>query len=90
MAKESKAEKMGVMEKENNAKGRPDKSMAGKYSLKEEVPQGMKDPKAPGEKSMGGDKKSGHMGHSSMGHAVKHLEKETERYMKNQHSGKKM
>lgn len=82
---ESKAEKMGVMEKEHNMKGSPKKSPD---SVKSQLPEGMKAPKDPGEKSMGGVKKSGHMGNTSMGAAVKHLSKETERHMKNQHSGK--
>lgn len=87
MAKESKDEKAGVMEKERDSKGHPEKR---ELSPKSELPEGMKKPAAPGEQAMGGVKKSGHMGNESMGKAVKHLNKETERHMKNQHSGKRM
>lgn len=48
-------------------------------SVKSERPEGMKAPKDPGEKHMGGDKK-GHDGMKAhMGRAVEHLERETER-----------
>ncbi len=87
MAKESKDEKAGVMEKERDSKGSPKKSPLAREN---ELPEGMKKPAAPGEQAMGGVKKSGHMGNASMSAAVKHLNKETERHMKNQHSGKRM
>lgn len=72
----SKTEKMIPAEKEMQAKGHPEKKAP---SVKSELPGGMKAPKEMGENKMGGDHKGSHMGHDSMGHAARHLERETER-----------
>lgn len=86
------------MEKEEQAKGRPDKAP---LSVKSTLPGGMKDPVDSGEHGMGGVHKGGdestHIGHASMAHARRHLEKETERgahvaevagHMMHEHSGR--
>lgn len=72
----SPAEAKIPMEKEMQAKGRPEKSP---LPVKSTLPMGMKAPKESGENSMGSVKKDGHMGHDTMGHAARHLERETER-----------
>lgn len=77
---ETKEEAKIVGEKEKSFKGHPDKH---EYSVKEELPSGMKKPvdKEDAPSKMGGVHKSGdaHIGNAGMGHARKHLERETER-----------
>lgn len=82
MSKAKSSEEAGIpAEKEKQAKGSPEKKQP---SVKSTLPEGLKAPKDPGEKHMGGVKKGSdaeamHMGHAGMGHAVRHLERETER-----------
>ena len=102
MAKAKAADEAKIpMEKEKQAMGRPEKKMP---TVKDTLPEGEKAPKDSGEKKMGGVHKgstehemSTHIGHAGMGHAVKHLERETERgahtakvcgEMAHEHSGK--
>lgn len=77
----SSEEKMIPAAKEMQAKGSPEKKIP---SVKDTLPGGMKAPKDSGEKRMGGvhkgsDAEANHMGHAGMGHAIRHLERETER-----------
>lgn len=77
----SKEEGMIPAEKNVQAKGTPEKKAP---SVKSTMPEGMKAPKESGENRMGGthkgsDAEANHMGHAGMGHAVRHLERETER-----------
>ena len=80
-AEEAKVEGM----KDMQARGAPDKKA---YSIGSDLPEGMPTPhdKEDAPSKMGGVRKSGgmgsadtHMGHSGMGHAVGHLERDTER-----------
>ena len=73
----SAAEAAIPREKEEQASGRPDKK---ELSVKSTLAEGEHAPKDTGEHGMGGVHKSGgHIGHDSMGHAARHLERETER-----------
>lgn len=85
------------MEKEDQARGRPEKAQP---SVTSTLPEGMKNPMNTGEHGMGGVHKgdeSTHIGHASMSHARRHLEMETERgahvaevagHMMHEHSGR--
>ena len=74
----SAAENAIPKEKEARASGRPEKKPLG---VKSELVEGQRVPKDAGEHRMGGVHKGGdsHIGHDTMGHAARHLERETER-----------
>lgn len=85
MSKAKSAEEaMLPMDRMDQAKGSPDMKQ---YSVESTLPEGMKNPSAPGEQAMGGvckgmsggGEQNSHMGNSDMGSAIKQLNYETER-----------
>lgn len=80
MAKESKEEGRVVKDRERQFSGKPHKAgLTGQCSLKDEVPGGMKTPKAPGDSDKQLTGRADTPPREGMGRARAHLERETER-----------